>query len=95
MGCYAVPLIAGIIHYGLRKAKPSWNNQYHQWLSLLFAGGTVFGIVDHAWHGELFLISDKILLDLLLGVIITLVILGVWAGMVIIDQYKTLQEARH
>jgi hypothetical protein len=48
-------------------------------LNLLLAGGAVFGIIDHAWNGELFLIGPDIVSDLLLGVAITAAIVGVWS----------------
>ncbi len=48
-------------------------------LSQLLLGGALFGIVDHAWNGELLLVGPDILKDLALGVTITIVIFGVWA----------------
>jgi len=41
-------------------------------------GGTLFGIVDHIWHGELFLISESITMDLFLGCAITATIFACW-----------------
>jgi hypothetical protein len=41
-------------------------------------GGAVFGIVDHLWHGELFLISESITRDLFLGGTITATIFAGW-----------------
>ena len=41
-------------------------------------GGALFGVVDHLWHGELFLIGEAPLMDLLLGGTITAAIFGGW-----------------
>ncbi len=41
-------------------------------------GGALFGVVDHLWNGQLFLIGGAPLMDLLLGVTITAVIFGGW-----------------
>lgn len=79
MVCYVVLAIAAIVHYGLRKSKTSWKGTISQlWLSLLLAGGAIFGVVDHLWNGELFLFGENILLDLLLGVTITVTIVIAW-----------------
>jgi len=87
MGCYIVPAVAAIIHYFLRKKIPLMrNNTYHTWLNLLFVGGAIFGVVDHLWNGELFIIGAKPLLDLALGVTITAVILIAWKFMTIYDK---------
>jgi len=37
------------------------------WLTLMFCGGAMFGIIDHLWNGELFLVSANTPKDLLLG----------------------------
>lgn len=73
--CYIVPTVAGVVStVVLTKAKSPklW------WLTLLFYGGAIFGIVDHLWHGELFLVSENWLADMALGVVITLTILLSW-----------------
>jgi len=73
--CYAVPLLAAIITsaiWGKARTRQLW------WLNLLFWGGAIFGIVDHLWHGELFIISPNLVSDLLLGVVITLTVLAAW-----------------
>ena len=87
MVCYIVPTTAAIVHFFARKKFPRLgNSRYHSWLSQLFLGGAVFGIVDHWWNRELFLIGKNILSDLALGVTITLVIVIVWAIMVAYDK---------
>jgi len=73
--CYIAPVIGAVITSAAwRKTKSVkvW------WLTLLFCGGALFGVVDHLWNGELFLISENILSDLLLGVAIVVVILFTW-----------------
>jgi hypothetical protein len=62
-------------------------------------GGTLFGIVDHIWHGELFLISESIVKDLSLGGIITASVFACW-GIILglskisttLSQYLTAPE---
>lgn len=76
MVCYTVPLVAAVISsvlWGSQKRGPAgW------WLNLLLYGGALFGLVDHMWNGELFLISKAWGMDLLLGVSITATIFGGW-----------------
>jgi hypothetical protein len=87
MVCYAVPTVAAIIHYATRKNISSWKTStHHLWLTLLFLGAAIFGIVDHLWNGELFLIGENIVFDLLLGVVITIVTIAVWAILVFVDK---------
>lgn len=88
MGCYIVPLIAAIAHYGLRKKIKGFDNVHQLWLNLLFLGGAVFGVVDHIWNKELFLIGENLVFDLMLGVLITVVIFIVWLGVVVLDKSK-------
>ena len=79
MVCYVVPAIAAIVHQGLRKSKTDWKKSTsHLWLSLLLTGGAIFGLVDHLWNGELFLLGDNLFLDLLLGITITVAIVVAW-----------------
>jgi hypothetical protein len=82
--------VAAIAHYILRKKIPNWKkNIYHRWLNLLLFGGAIFGVVDHWWNRELFLIGEKPILDLMLGFTITIVILITWTIIVVIDKIKT------
>ena len=64
--CYTAPLIGAVVTTAAwaktRSAKVWW----------------LFGVIDHWWNGELFLISENIISDLLLGVAITAVILISW-----------------
>jgi len=73
--CYTVP-VAGAIVTSIAWSKTK--NVKLWWLNLMFYGAALFGVVDHLWNGELFLISDNIVSDLLLGVVITLLTLIVW-----------------
>lgn len=87
MVCYAVPATAAVIHYVTRKKVASWKtNTHHLWLNLLLLGGAIFGIVDHLWNGELFLIGENIVSDLMLGATITTVILASWAIIVALNK---------
>jgi len=90
MVCYTVPLIAALVHSGMRKNITGWKQStHHLWLSLLLAGGAIFGVVDHLWNGELFLIGDNIISDLLLGVTITVVIFVTWGIVITLEKIKT------
>jgi hypothetical protein len=85
MVCYIVPTVAAIAHFFMRKKFVSMNNKHHAWLNLLFLGGAVFGFVDHLWNGELFY-GGNLVMDLALGVVITLAILLVWKIIVVFDK---------
>jgi len=78
--CYTVPLIGAAVTTAAWKKTKSvkvW------WLMLLFWGGGLFGFIDHLWNGELFLISENIVKDLMLGVVISLAIIICWGAMLI------------
>lgn len=73
--CYAVPAVGAVVTsaiWGKTKNVKVW------WLNLLLWGGAIFGVIDHLWNGELFLISKNIVSDLMLGVVITAVIFVGW-----------------
>jgi hypothetical protein len=90
MVCYTVPMVAAIAHIIMRRNITSWKEStHHLWLGLLLGGGAVFGLVDHWWNGELFLIGENIVMDLLLGVTITVAIFVIWAIMFTIDKTKS------
>ena len=74
--CYTVPLVGAIVTtviWSKTKNVKLW------WLNLMFYGGALFGVIDHFWNGELFLISENIISDLMLGVVITLGLVLTWA----------------
>ena len=87
MVCYIVPAAAAIVHYGLRRNIRGWSKSIHHfWLSLLLAGGAIFGVVDHLWNGELFIIGKDPMIDVMLGVTITVAIFIAWAFIVILKK---------
>lgn len=73
--CYIVPTAAAITTtfiWNKKKSLALW------WLLLMFYGGGLFGVIDHLWNGELFLISENWVKDLILGVVITIGITVAW-----------------
>ncbi|MBI5158651.1 hypothetical protein HY992_00875 [Candidatus Micrarchaeota archaeon] len=74
MVCYAVSLAAFLFVHFAGKNKSSDKN-----LELMLAGGAVFGVVDHVWNGQLFLISENLFWDLALGVVIVASIFLFWS----------------
>jgi hypothetical protein len=81
MVCYIITTTAAIIEY-IRNRKIKENKSHKNWLNLMFLGGALFGIIDHLWNGELFLISANWASDLTLGFTITAGIIGSW-GLII------------
>lgn len=81
--CYSVPTVGAIVTsvvWSKTKSVKIW------WLNLLLWGGALFGVIDHLWNGELFLISKDVIKDLMLGVAITAAILVCWAIMVVMSK---------
>ncbi len=73
--CYTVPAAAAILTTFMRsnnKRAPLFS------LMLMFYGSALFGIIDHLWNGELFLISENWAKDLGLGVVITIATILAW-----------------
>lgn len=62
------------------------------WLNIMLFGGALFGLVDHFWHGELFLIGANWASDLALGGAITL---GITAGWGVIVFKTRITESMH
>lgn len=77
MVCYVVPTIATIIGF-IRQRKLKRKDTHSYWLNLMLLGGALFGVIDHWWNGELYLISENWIMDLALGFTITGGILGSW-----------------
>ncbi len=80
MVCYIVPAAASAIIFGSRK-KLHQDNEKIRRLNMLMSGGAIFGLVDHLWNGELFLIGPNFVSDIMLGFAITGVILISWLAM--------------
>ena len=91
MVCYVVPTLATVLLYALRRVTRS-KNVYVQWLNIMLLGGTIFGIVDHLWKGELFLISSEPWKDIMLGVIITFATFIVWSIIAIVAKSEETSE---
>lgn len=81
MVCYIFPTVGAILVHAQRKAGKK-TDEPGLWLNHLLWGGSIFGLVDHWWNGELFFIGKDISHDLLLGGLITLAIYAVWYAMV-------------
>lgn len=93
MVCYIVPATVAILGFVTRK-KFNWKDKYSDWFNLLFLGGALFGIIDHLWNNELFLISENWVMDLLLGIAITAVILAAWAVFVYMDKTRAIRVVK-
>jgi len=94
MVCYAVPIVAALVHHGLRRnVKGLKENSRQSWLTLLLAGGGMFGFIDHLWSGELAMIGTNLLSDLALGTIITLGIFCLWEVIVMKDKLSAKRPA--
>jgi hypothetical protein len=89
MVCYIVPITATIIQFIRRKNK---DDRHNYWLNLMFLGASVFGIIDHFWNGELFLIGSNWVGDLTLGFTITAGIIMSWG--LIIHWPKIIKSSR-
>ncbi|MDD5110890.1 MAG: hypothetical protein PHI63_06820 [Patescibacteria group bacterium] len=74
--CYSVPVVATLVAALMRRRKPDSGDL--RTLTIMLLGGSLFGIVDHGWNGELLLISKNWVPDLLLGATITLAIIAGW-----------------
>jgi hypothetical protein len=44
----------------------------------MFYGAALFGVIDHLWNGELFLVSENWIKDAILGVLITAGVIAAW-----------------
>jgi hypothetical protein len=51
-------------------------------------GGAIFGVVDHWWNGELFFIGENALMDITLGITITIAIVAIWAVIYTLDKTR-------
>jgi len=92
MCCYIVPLFAAAAHYVFRKKVCSFDSKHQSWLTLLLSGGAMFGVIDHLWNGELFLLGPNLASDMLLGLAITVSIAAAWYAIVAFDKLKTAEK---
>lgn len=75
--CYLGPTTAAIVTTFIWKGKKT---SRLFWLMLMFYGGSLFGVIDHLWNGELFLVSKEWPKDVILGLLITVGIILTWTG---------------
>jgi hypothetical protein len=85
MVCYIVPLSALAASLLGRKAAGR-TGRHGFWLNLMLAGGSVFGLIDHAVNGELFMAGPGTAADLALGGAITSGIFASWGLVVYRDK---------
>ncbi|MFH1876613.1 MAG: hypothetical protein ABH865_06960 [Candidatus Omnitrophota bacterium] len=82
--CHAVPgasaVVTSLIWSKTRNTKTLW-------LSLLFWGAALFGVVDHLWNGEFFLVKD-LAADMLLGFTITGLTFLFWVVLIVIARMR-------
>ncbi len=81
--CHIVPMGAALVTSLIWRRKKT---QKMLWLNLMFYGGALFGVIDHLWNKELFLISKYLVKDLALGVVISLGIFVSWSVLVAISK---------
>lgn len=91
MVCYIVPLAATLIGVTRRRAL-SRHDAHGLWLNIMLLGASLFGVIDHFWNGELFLISANWVLDLALGGTITLGVFASWG--VVVNKEKLVYPFR-
>lgn len=79
--CYLGPTTAAIVTTFMWKSKKTLRLF---WLMLLFYGGALFGIIDHLWNGELFLVSENWAKDVMLGILITAGTILAWVVILVL-----------
>ena len=88
--CYTVPTAAAIftsVLWSRKKSVKVW------WLTLMFYGAAFFGVIDHWWNKELFLVSENIASDLMLGVAITIfTVIAWWVTVLVSKKNSTLMS---
>jgi hypothetical protein len=87
MVCYTIPLITTIVIFATRKHLQQRIPRIN-WLNQLLAGGAVMLVIDHLWNGELFLIGEGVLLDLVLGFAMTAAVFVFWGILAAVSTYK-------
>jgi hypothetical protein len=92
MVCYVFPAIGAILVHATRKVRKSEDDE-GRWLALLLAGGSIFGIVDHWWNGELAMVGPNPVNDILLGAAITVVICAFWYAALVLPAASRAPQA--
>ena len=82
--CYTVPTITAIIVSFIKRP----NMPELTWLKLLLFGAAIFGVTDHLWNGELFLIGKDIGKDIALGITITALTFVIWGVMIAVSRAR-------
>ena len=88
--CFTIPTAGAIVtsFFCSRSRRASlW------WLNLMLWGGAVFGLIDHLWNGELFIVPKHLASDLALGAVITAAIVALW-GIVVMAVARGVFAAR-
>lgn len=83
--CYVVSIAAAVVTsltWSRTKSIKVW------WLTLMFYGGAMFGVIDHLWNGELFLVSVNTPKDLILGVLIVVTTILLWGMMLLLSKFN-------
>lgn len=83
--CYVVSIAAAAVTslaWSRSKSIKVW------WLTLMFYGGALFGVIDHLWNGELFLVSVNTPKDLILGVLIVVTTILLWGIMLLLSKFN-------
>jgi|GEM_PF-561444 len=90
MVCYAVPLAAAAtLSVCRRSSASSWlRSAQGFWLNIMMLGGAVFGLVDHLFAGELFVLTSAWMTDMLIGGAITAGIAGCWGVLVLSRRFS-------
>ncbi len=94
MVCYIAPTLATIAVFVFRKIWEKKPNVHSYWLNILLLGGSIFGVVDHLWNGKLLLFGENTIMDISLGITITITMVFIWAVMVVIDKVKADQPKK-
>lgn len=98
--CWAIPTTAAIIVSAMRKAQKGGRSAptgriESLWFTLLLFGGAIFGVVDHIWNKELFLIGPEPWKDIGLGIVITVTIFVVWGIIVAVARGRKEIAIQH
>jgi NO-binding membrane sensor protein with MHYT domain len=93
MVCYIVPLSTAIAVVAARKALGKTGEKSRR-LAGLLSGGAIFGVVDHAWNGQLAFVGPNWAWDVALGIAITLSVAAFWLALEALSPSKEAVAAR-